>query len=123
MKELKSDTSIVIFPADKGGSTVILNREGYSEKFMDHTNNGPYQLLKKDTTTKIKAKTLKCLKALQGQTYNKSYHYLNPTDSPASRFYCNSKLHKPGVLMRLIVSYSGSPLHNFNKHIANTLKI
>ena len=25
---------------------------------MDHINNGPYQLLKKDPTTKIKTKTL-----------------------------------------------------------------
>ena len=55
-KELQSDTSIVILPADKGRSTVILNREDYLEKCMDHINNGPYQLLKKDPTTKIKAK-------------------------------------------------------------------
>ena len=58
LKELQSDTSIVILPADKGRSTVILNREDYLEKCMDHINNGPYQLLKKDPTTKIKTKTL-----------------------------------------------------------------
>ena len=61
LKELQSDTSIVILPADKGRSTVILNREDYLEKCMDHINNGPYQLLKKDPTTKIKTKTLKHL--------------------------------------------------------------
>ena len=44
LKELQSDTSIVILPADKGRSTVILNREDYLEKCMDHINNGPYQL-------------------------------------------------------------------------------
>ena len=59
LKELQSDTSIVILPADKGRSTVILNREDYLEKCMDHINNGPYQILKKDPTTKIKTKTLK----------------------------------------------------------------
>ena len=47
LKELQSDTSIVILPADKGRSTVILNHEDYLEKCMDHINNGPYQLLKK----------------------------------------------------------------------------
>ena len=41
LKELQSDTSIVILPADKGRSTVILNREDYLEKCMDHINNGP----------------------------------------------------------------------------------
>ena len=65
LKELESDTSIVILPADKGRATVILNRGDYLEKCMDHMNNGLYQLLKKDPTTKIKAKTLKQLKVLK----------------------------------------------------------
>ena len=69
LKELQSDTSIVILPADKGRSTVILNREDYLEKCMDHINNGPYQLLKKDPTTKIKAKTLKQLKVLKDNEF------------------------------------------------------
>ena len=42
LKELQPDTSIVILPADNGISTVILNREIYLEKCMDHINNGPY---------------------------------------------------------------------------------
>ena len=61
LKELQSDPSIVILPPDKGRSTIILNCEDYLKKFMDDTNNGPYQLLKKDPTTKIKTKTLKQL--------------------------------------------------------------
>ena len=31
-------------------------------------------------------------------------------------------MHKPGVLIRAIVSYCGSPLYNINKYIANILK-
>ena len=75
LKELQSDTSIVILQADKGRSTVILNREDYLEKCMDHINNTPYQLLKKDPTTKIKTKTLKQLKVLKDNEliYNKLY--------------------------------------------------
>ena len=124
LKELQSDTSIVILPADKGRSTVILNREDYLEKCMNHINNGPYQLLKKDPTTKIKAKTLKQLKALKDNEFidNKLYYYLKPTDSPAPRFYGQPKIHKPGFPIRPIVSYSGSPLYNLNKYIANILK-
>ena len=33
---------------------------------MDHLNNGPYQLLKKDPAMKVKAKTLNQLKVLMG---------------------------------------------------------
>ena len=124
LNELQSDTSIVILPADKGRSTVILNREGYLEKCMDHINNGPYQLLKKDPTTKIKAKTLKQLKVLKDNEFidNKLYYYLKPTDSPAPRSFGQPKIHKPGVPIRPIVSYSGSPLYNLNKYIASILK-
>ena len=91
---------------------------------MDHINNGPYQLLKKDPTTKIKTKTLRQLKVLKesGFTDNKLYYYLKPTDSPAPRFYGQPKIHKPGVYIRPIVSYSGFPLYNLNKYIANILK-
>ena len=32
---------------------------------MDHINNGPYELFKKDPTDKIKAKILKQLKVLK----------------------------------------------------------
>ena len=38
------------------------------------------------------------------------------------RFYGQPKTQKPGVPIRLIVSYSGSPLYNLNKYIANILK-
>ena len=69
LKNLQSDTSIVILPADKGRSNVILNREGYLGKCMNHTNNGPYQLLKKDPTTKTKTKTLKQLKILKDNEF------------------------------------------------------
>ena len=69
MKELQPDTSVVILPADKGRSTFILNREDYLQKRMDHINNGPYQLLKKDPTTKIKTKTLKQLKVIKDNEF------------------------------------------------------
>ena len=76
-------------PADKGRSTVILNCEDYLEKCMDHINNGPYQLLKKDPTTKAKTKTLKKLKVLKDNEFidYKLCYYLKPTESPAPRFY------------------------------------
>ena len=124
LKELQSDTSIVILPADKGRSTVVLNGEDYLEKCMDHINNGSYQLLKKDPTTKIKAKALKQLKVLKENEFidNKIYYYLKPTDSSAPRFYGQPKIHKPGIPIRPFVSYSGSPWYNLNKYIANILK-
>ena len=48
-------------------------------------------------------------------------YYLKPTESPGPRFYSQPKIHKPGIPMRPIVSYSGSSLYNLNKYIANVL--
>ena len=94
---MQSDTSIVILPADKVRSTVILNREDYVEKCMDHINNGTYPLLKKDPTTKIKTRILKKLKVLKDSNFtdDELYYYLKPADSSAPRFYGQPKIHKP----------------------------
>ena len=101
----------LILIADKGRSTVILNLEDYLEKYID----GLYLL--KDPSTKIRAKTLKQLKVLKNNEFidNKLYYYLKLTGSPAPRFYGQPKKHKPGVPIRPIVSYSGSPLYDINK--------
>ena len=80
---------------------------------MDHINNYPYQLLKKDPT-KTKTKPLKQLRVLEFID-NKLYYYLKPTDSPVPRFYGQPKIHKPEVPICSIVSYIGSPLYNLNK--------
>ena len=81
-KELQSDTSIVILPAEKGRSTVILNREDYLQKCIYHINNAPNQLLEKHPTIKIKTKTLKKWKPLKDNEFidSKLYYYLKPTD-------------------------------------------
>ena len=47
--ERKSErTRYIIYnlPADKGKSTVTLNRKNYLKKYMDNINIGPYQLFK-----------------------------------------------------------------------------
>ena len=73
--------------------------------------------VKKDPTTKTKAKTLKQLKALNDNKFidNKLY-YLKPTGRLAPRFYYGQpKIHKPGLPIHPIDSYSDSPLHNLKQ--------
>ena len=67
---------------------------------------------------------MKQLKVVKDNEFigNRLYYYLIPTDSPAPRFYGQPKIHKPGVPILPIVSYSGSPLYNLDKYIANILK-
>ena len=124
LKELKNDDSIIILPADKGRATVILNKEDYYRKCDDHINNGPYEHVKKDPTKKIKEECRVILSGLEKDKVidRKLYWKLKPTDSPAPRFYGLPKIHKPGVPIRPIVSYTGTPLYNVSKYIADILK-
>ena len=72
-----------------------------------------------DPTAKIKAKTLKQIKALKDKfSDNKLYYDLKPTGLPAPRSYGQSKMHNLGVPIHHIASYTGSLLHNPNKYIA-----
>ena len=116
MKQLQSETSLVFLLADKEKPTVILNHESYLEKCVDLKNNVLNHLLQENPTTKIKAKMMKHLKALKECEFinNKLYYYVQPTDSPVPKFYCQPKIHKPEVLIHTIVSHSGLPLCNVN---------
>ena len=42
LKELQSDTSIIILQPDKDRATIILNHEDFFEKCIDHVSNDPY---------------------------------------------------------------------------------
>ena len=102
LKELQSDTSAVYLPADKGRSTVIVNRRDYLEKCIDHINNGPYQLLNKDTTTKIKAKTLKQSKVIMDNEFiDNKISYLS---------VLRMKITTPRILSRFPTTSEMSPL-------------
>ena len=43
LKSLKTDESIIILLADKGRSTVVLDKTDYTQKCNDHIDNGPYE--------------------------------------------------------------------------------
>ena len=105
-------------------ATVILNKEDYIKKCNDHLDSGPYIKLQKDPTVRIKreARTKLAILRDNGTIDQSLYFKLKPTDSQAPRFYGLSKIHKASIPVRPIVSYSGSPLFNLSKYIANILK-
>ena len=78
---------------------------------MDHINNSSYQLGKKDPPTKIKAKTLKQVKALKdNKRSNKNlFYYLKPTNSPAPRFYRQPKKKTSKEFLNIILFHTEAP--------------
>ena len=52
-KELKDDDTIIIVPADKGNTTVVMSKKDYEDKVNAMLLDETYRKLKKDPTAKI----------------------------------------------------------------------
>ena len=123
LKSLQQNDNIIILLADKGRATVILNKEDYIRKCNEHLENGPYIKIKKDPTSSvvsqiIKLSVLRDNKLIDQQQYLK----LKPKGSQPPRFYGLPKIHKDRIPVHPIVSYTGTPLYEVPKYIAEILK-
>ena len=110
--------------ADKGRATVVLDKEDYIKKCNEHLTSGQYTKLKKDPTSSIVSQVTKKLIELKDDNLIEKLGYfkLKPTGTQTPRFYGLPKIHKEGTPMRPIVSYTGTPLYEISKFIANILK-
>ena len=54
LKSLKDDTNFVIFAADKGRATVVMDKEDYSRKMMTVLDDGKYSTVKRDPLWKLR---------------------------------------------------------------------
>jgi len=59
LKNFKQDDSIVILPADKGRTSVVLNTDTCHDKMKTLIETGPYQLLNKVQQTDLAENLLK----------------------------------------------------------------
>ena len=121
-KKINEEKEITILPAEKDRATVILNKKDYIKKCNDHLDS--YSKLQKDPTERIKreARTKLAILRDNGIIDQSLCSKLKPTYSQAPRFYGPPKIDKASIPVRPIVSYSGSPLFNLSKYIANILK-
>lgn len=125
IKALAKDDSIVILPADKGRTTVILNKQDYHNKvkaLLDDTNT--YEKLTSDPTRAIKNKLIQTLKEWRKEERIPSYLYnqLYPTAENVPKFYGLPKIHKKDVPLRPIVSSIGSVMYDTAKFLAKIMK-
>ena len=92
---LASDETIIIKQADKGGATVIMDKEFYQnqvEKLL--FNNEYYQKLDQNHQKEILKKYRKFLKNHQTELTKKEYDYLTNFEQKTSNFYGLPKIHK-----------------------------
>ncbi|XP_068720437.1 uncharacterized protein [Montipora capricornis] len=125
IKALAKDDSIVILPADKGCTTVILNKQDYHNKvkaLLDDTNT--YEKLTSDPTRAIKNKLIQTLKEWRKEERipNYLYNQLYPTAENVPKFYGLPKIHEKDVPLRPIVSSIGSVMYDTAKFLAKIMK-
>ena len=112
LNNLKNDNNIIILPADKGRTKVVMDRTDYANKANDllqdkNTYKKTWQEPDKNNHSRINNK-LKSLKDQQ-KLENKTYLKIRPSDATTARFYGLPKIHKPNMPLRPIVSLPGSP--------------
>ena len=106
----------MILKADKGNTTVILDRTGYDEKMINMLNDKTtYKLRKKDPRKVCESKLKALLSSKKRKFGDKLYRRLNTTDGNTPRMYGLSKIHKENIRLRPIVSFVGSTTYELSK--------
>jgi hypothetical protein len=130
LSQIKKDKDIIVTRADKGNTTVILNRSDYLEKMAEILDDSDtYKKVDVDPTpaiTKIYDKLLKGfffpLKS-KSDKVKSTYKFLLSTNGAPPLLYGLPKLHKPPKMpCRPIVDFTPSPLRNLSNFLNSKLQ-
>ena len=124
ISDLKHDKDILIVPADKGRSTIVMNKSDYQNKITEHLQDeNIYEKLQRNPISSIQSKLNKSLKKLENKKKLTRAEYLrlysNTNNVP--KFYGLVKLHKPGHPIRPIISFCDSPTDQVSKFLTKIL--
>ena len=124
LKSLRSDESILIVPADKGRSTVVINKTDYMEKVSEHLNDETtYREVASNPTNTLQSKVNSELKSLKDENSlsDEQYKHLRSTTASTPLFYALIKTHKLNYPIRPIVSFCDSPTYKLAQFLTNLL--
>jgi hypothetical protein len=124
MKNLRNDSSIVILRADKGNSTVVMNRKDYDTKILSMLNGGPYEIIRQDPTPETVKKVKEYCSHLQSQNKleNNQVKRITNYNQRCPIFYGVPKIHKENIPLRPIVDFRRSPTYNLASYFVPVLK-
>ena len=121
LQNLKDQKEIVIKPADKGGSIVIMDADVYTKKIEELLcDTTYYEKLTYDPTSDIGKSIDSYIDHLlnKGHISSSLANFLRPPKPPRTPvFYGLPKIHNPGTPLRPIVSANESPTENISAFI------
>ena len=124
IRTLKNNTEIIISPADKGNTVVIMDKKDYIEKMQQIVKRKQFQ----HTPNSLLKEKENEMNTYLRQLLNKNvitkelFHQIRSTCSSSSCMYGQPKIHKQGYALRPIISSIGSYNYELSKYLANILK-
>lgn len=118
-KFLIDHPDLIITRADKGNTTVALDKDDYLRKMNDLlSDSDTYIVVKRDPTNKI----ISSLRDLLNRWRKRDFIFSNTalrlhSDGVLPRAYGLPKIHKNNVPLRIIISSINSPLHSFATYL------
>ncbi|BHF80590.1 hypothetical protein SprV_0702371800 [Sparganum proliferum] len=125
LRELKADKDIVIVPADKGRSTVVLDRTDYLQKAKNLLEDRQFYVPCETNPVKTLACEINAtLLALEnsGAITPTDRRMARAQETALARFNGLPKVHKEGAPLRPIVSLKGTPTYGLAKWPFRCLK-
>jgi len=134
LQEFKNDQSIIIKPADKGGATVILNKDAYLREADRQLSNENYYTKLSQPIHKLNiSKINEILESMEAHDFinKKQLQYLRAEETNRARtFYLLPKIHKPRAKWpqpnmpegRPIVSDCGSESYRISQYIDSFIR-
>ncbi|KXJ11975.1 hypothetical protein AC249_AIPGENE14176 [Exaiptasia diaphana] len=118
IKTLRSEKDIIILKADKGNSTVVMDRKEYDHKIETMlSDKTTYKVLNSDPSKKCEKDLKSHLSKLKEKLPESVYKAINTTDGITPRFYGLPKIRKDGIPLRPIVSFIGSQTYQLSKYL------
>nr|VZI01861.1 unnamed protein product [Spirometra erinaceieuropaei] len=125
LKELGADKDLVIVPADKGRSTVVLDRTDYNQKakslLEDRQSYVPCESNPMKTLTREINATLLAMEN-SGAISPIDRRMARAQETALARFYGLPKVHKEGAPLWPILSLKGTPTYGLAKWLFQRLK-
>nr|VZI51016.1 unnamed protein product [Spirometra erinaceieuropaei] len=125
LKEIRADNDLVIVPADKGRSTVVLGRTNYNQKakslLEDRQSYVPCESNPIKTLTREINATLLAMEN-SGAISPIDRCKVRARETALALFYGLPKVHKEGAPLRPIVSLKGTPTYGLAKCLFRRLK-
>ena len=128
INKLKKNQNIMLLRQDKGRGIVIIDRNRYTNKYLNILNTEQFRKLDRDPTKPTEAKIQRALRKIKNHLSNQEYMRNYPTGSAPRKFYGTAKKHKipvNGTINYLplhpVISNIGTASYQLTKYLVKLL--